>query len=49
MDIESFDQNNIKTDEKSYKITLIYYAGYVTIKKYVKIEIYLNPICLIFK
>ena len=32
MDIESFDQNNIKIDEKSYKITLIYYTGYVTIK-----------------
>ena len=36
-----FDPNNIKIDEKSYKNTLIYYIGYVTIKglKFVKINI----------
>ena len=28
---------NIKIDEKSFKNILIYYIGYVTIKKYVKI------------
>ena len=37
IDIENFDPNNIKTDEKSYKNIFIYYIGYVTIKKYVKI------------
>ena len=42
IDIENFDSNNIKIDEKSYKNILIYYIGYVTIKKYVKIcSIYL--------
>ena len=37
-----FDPNNIKIDKKSYKITLIYYIGYVMIKdsKYVKITPY---------
>ena len=36
--IKFFDPNNIKIDEKSYKIVFIYYIGYVTIKdlKYVK-------------
>ena len=29
--------NNIKIDEKSYKNILIYYIGYVTIKKDLKI------------
>ena len=40
MNIKSFDPNNIKIDEKLYKIILIYYIGYVTIKdsKYVKIN-----------
>ena len=38
INIKSFDANSIKIDEKSYKNTLIYYIGYVTIKdsKYVK-------------
>ena len=31
--IENIDPNNIKTDEKSYKNILIYYIGYMTIKK----------------
>ena len=30
--IKNFDPNNIKIDEKSYKIILIYYIEYVTIK-----------------
>ena len=30
--IESFNPNNIKIDEKSYKNILIYYIGYVTVK-----------------
>ena len=36
--IKCFDPNNIKIDEKSYKIVFIYYIGYVTTKdlKYVK-------------
>ena len=36
IDIENFDPNNIKIDEKSYKNILIYYIGYVTIKEYIK-------------
>ena len=32
IDIENFDLNNIKIDEKSYKDIAIYYIGYVTIK-----------------
>ena len=35
--IKKFDPNNIKIDEKSYKNILIYYIGYVTIKKHLKI------------
>ena len=37
IDIENFDLNNIKIDEKSYENILIYYIGYVTIREYVKI------------
>ena len=36
-DIENFDPNNIKIAEKSYKNFSIYYTGYMTIKKYLKI------------
>ena len=36
-DIENFDPNNIKIDEKSDKNISIYYTGYMTIKKYLKI------------
>ena len=41
--------NNIKIDEKSYKIILICFIGYATIKdsKYVKNYI-VNPLYLIF-
>ena len=31
--IKNIDPNNIKADEKSYKNILIYYIGYMTIKK----------------
>ena len=46
--IETFDPNNIKVDEKSYKNILIYYIGYVTIKEYLKIYS-VNPLRLIFE
>ena len=38
INIENFDLNNIKIDEKSYESILICYIGYVTIKdsNYVK-------------
>ena len=45
--IKYFDLNNIETDEKSYKNILIYYIGYVMIKKYLKMYI-VNPLYLIF-
>ena len=45
--IENVNANNIKIDEKSYKNILIYYIGYVTIKKDIKIYS-LNPLYLIF-
>ena len=36
--IEHFDPNNIKMDKMSYKNIVIYYIGYVTIKKQLKIS-----------
>ena len=36
IDIENFDSNNIKIDEMSYKNILIYYIGYVTVKRIYK-------------
>ena len=33
INIENFDPNNINIAEKSYKKILIYYIGYVMIKK----------------
>ena len=47
IDIENFDPNNIKIDEK-YKNILIHYIGYVTIKAYVKMYV-INPLHLIFR
>ena len=35
--LKDFDPNNIKINEKSYKNTLFYYIGYVTVKKDLKI------------
>ena len=46
--VETFHANNIKLDEKSYKNILIYYIGYVTIKKDLKIYS-VNRLYLIFK
>ena len=50
INIKSFDQNNIKIDEKSHKDILIYYFGYLTIKdsKYIKHNS-VNPLYLIFR
>ena len=41
INIENFDLNNMKIDQKSYKTILIHYIGYVTIKdlKYLQINI----------
>ena len=49
IDIKSFDPNNIKIDEKSYKNICIYCIGYVMIEdsKCVKIN-RVNPLYLIF-
>ena len=47
INIKDFDLNNIRIDEKSYKNVLIFYIGYVTIKKDLKIDI-VNPLYLIF-
>ena len=48
--IKNFDPKNVKIDEKSYKIILIYYIGYVMIKdsKYVRNDS-VNHLYLIFK
>ena len=43
INIKNFDPNNIKIDKTSYKNILIYYIGYVAIKK--DLEIYsVNPL-----
>ena len=49
INIKTFNPNDIKIDEKSYKNILIYYIGYVTIKdlKYLKFNS-VNPLYLIF-
>ena len=48
INIKKFDLNNIKIDEKPYKNILVYYFGYVTIKKYVNIYS-VNPLHLILR
>ena len=48
IDIENFDLNDVKIDEKSYKNILIHYNGCETIKKYLKIYS-VNPLHLIFR
>ena len=48
INIENFNQNGIKIDEKPYKNILIYYTGYVKISKCLKVYS-VNPLCLIFK
>ena len=45
--VKNVDLNDIKIDEQSYKNILIYYIGYVTIKKDLKIYS-VNPLYLIF-
>ena len=48
INITKFNPHNFKIDEKSYKNSLIYYIGYITIKdsKYVKIN-NVNPLFLV--
>ena len=46
INIEYVDPNNTKIDGKSYRIILIHYIGYVTIKKDLKIYS-VNPLYLI--
>ena len=47
INIKDFDPNNIRIDKKSYKNIFIYYMGYVTINKYLKIY-RVNLLYLIF-
>ena len=47
INIKDFDPNNIKIDEKSNKNIIIYYIGYVTLKKDLKIY-KVNPLYLMF-
>ena len=46
INIENFNPNNIKIDEKSNKNIFIYYIGYMTVKEFVKIYS-VNPMYLI--
>ena len=48
IDIENFDLNDIKIDEKLYKNILIYYIEYLTIKEHDKIHS-VTPLYLIFR
>ena len=48
INIKDFDPDNIRIDEKSYKNIFIYYIGYVTIKKDLKLYI-VNPLYFIFE
>ena len=49
INIKSFDLNNIKLDEESYKNILIQYIGYVKMKDWKYIKIYsVNPLYLLF-
>ena len=48
--INIFNPNNIKIDEKSFKNILIYYIGYLTIKDLKYVNIYtVNYLYLIFR
>ena len=47
INIKEFDPNDIKIDEKSHKNILIYYIGYLKIKKDLKIYS-VNTLYLIF-
>ena len=46
ININNFDPNNIKIDEKSYKDIFIYYIGCETIKEYVKFIVQI--LCTLF-
>ena len=48
INIENFNPNDIKIDKRPYKNILIYYIGYVKIKKYLKVYS-VNPLYLIFR
>ena len=47
INIKYFDPNNVRIDEKSYNNILVYYIGYVTIKKDLKIYS-VNPLYSVF-
>ena len=47
INMRDLDPNNIKIDEKTYKNIFIYYIGYVTIEKDLKMYS-VNPLHLIF-
>ena len=45
VNIENFDRNNIKLDQKTYKNISIYYIGYVTIKDLKYLKVYSVNLC----
>ena len=47
ININDFEPNDIRIGKNCYKNILIYYIGYVTIKKYLKIYS-VNPVYLVF-
>ena len=48
VNIENFDRNNIKLDQKTYKNISIYYIGYVTIKDLKYLKVYSVNLCTWF-
>ena len=47
---KNIDPNKIKIDQKSYRIILIYYIGYVTVKNYNCVKVNsVNPLYVIDK
>ena len=47
INIKDFDPSNIKIDEQSYENIFIYYIGYVSIKKDLKLYS-VNPLYIVF-
>ena len=47
INIKDFDPSNIKIDEQSYENIFIYYIGYVSIKKVLKVYS-VNPLYIVF-
>ena len=45
INIENFDRNDIKLDQKTYKNISIYYIGYVTIKDLKYLKVYSVNLC----